>query len=168
MPESSFVTLPFESRLTALPPRCMYVASKVPLTFGANFDVVWKLKIDLSASQLRSTSRAPNLRPSEGKRQQTLTNPQTNSAGNPYLNTVSTNTLNASACTQHIAASPNPVRPNRSPSPHNFLSSPSSLLNSRSSSSLPPSLYRKSRGVHRFSLHLARNSELCFLKVVTA
>lgn len=98
----------------------------------------------------------------------TVSMPQTKSSGSPYLNTVSTNILSTSTCTQAITVSLQPVRAIRSVSPHNFLSSAATLSTSFSSSSFPPSLYLKSRGTHFLSRHLCTNSRLCFLKVVTA
>ena len=98
----------------------------------------------------------------------TSTRPHINSKGRPYLSTVSTNTLNASTCTQIMAPSLYPVRPNLSASPQTFLSSLLRSSTSLFSCSPPPSTYLKSRGVHRFSRTLWINSAECFLNIVTA
>ena len=98
----------------------------------------------------------------------TLMSPQTKFNGNPYLNTVSTNTLNASTCIQAMTLSPHAVLPSLNASPHTFFSSLATLSSSLLSSSFPPSLYLKSLGVHFDSRHLWMKSWEYFLNVVTA
>lgn len=98
----------------------------------------------------------------------TRTIEDTKSKGNPYRSTVSTKTRKTKTWIQTITASLQLVRPSRIVSPHSLRSSPPTRSTSFASSSRPPSMYLKSRGIHLFSLALWVNSALCFLNVVTA
>lgn len=90
--------------------------------------------------------------------QLTLINAATKSSGKPYRSTLSTKHRSTITCTRHMTASLQPVLPNLNVSPHILFSSASVFLSSFCSSSLPPSLNLKSRGIHFLSLHLCTNS----------